>query len=79
MPRELWKRRVVIDPAVHHGDPCIRGTRTPVAIVVGSLADGMTPEEVLDEYPQLSREDVLAALEYAAEALRDEALIPFCT
>ena len=61
MPRELWKTRVVIDPAIHHGDPCIRGTRIPVATIVGSLADGMTPEDVIKEYPQLSREDVLAA------------------
>jgi len=79
MPRELWKARVVIDPAVHHGDPCIRGTRVPVAVIVGTLADGMTPDEVIQEYPQLCREDILAALEYAAEALHDEALIPFAT
>jgi len=76
MPRGLWKTRVLIDPAIHHGDPCIRGTRIPVATIVGSLADGMTPEDVIKEYPQLSREDVLAALEYAAEAVHHEALIP---
>ncbi len=77
MPRELWKTRVAVDSGIHHGEPCIRGTRVPVATIVGSLADGMATEEVLREYPQLSREDVLAALEYAAEVLHNEALVPF--
>jgi uncharacterized protein (DUF433 family) len=79
MPRELWKARVTSDPAVHHGDPCIRGTRIPVAIILGSLADGMTPDEVIQEYPQLCREDVQAALEYAAEAMHHDILVPFAT
>ncbi len=79
MPRELWKTRIVVDPGLHHGEPCIRGTRVPVATIVGSLADGMAAEDVLDEYPQLGREDILAALEYAAEVLHHEALVPFAT
>jgi uncharacterized protein (DUF433 family) len=69
MTRVSWKRRVVVDPEVHHGDPCIRGTRIPVAVVVGSLADGMAPEEILDAYPQLAPDDIRAALAYAAETL----------
>jgi len=75
MARTRWQDRVVITPHIHHGDPCIKGTRIPVAVIVGSLADGMTPEEVLREYPQLTREDIQAALAYAAEALHGEVLV----
>jgi len=67
MTRVSWKRRVVVDPEVHHGDPCIRGTRIPVAVIVGSLADGMAPEEILGAYPQLAPDDIRAALAYANE------------
>ncbi len=64
-----WRERISIDPAVHHGDPCIAGTRVPVSIVVGSIADGDTFEQVLASYPQLTREDIQAAPHYAAEAV----------
>lgn len=57
--------RVVIDPQICHGRPVIRGTRTPVAIVVGSLAGGMSFEEVHAEY-DLTPADVRAALAFAA-------------
>lgn len=57
--------RIVIDPAICHGKPVIRGTRTPVAIVVGSLAGGMSFDEVEREY-DLTAEDIRAALAYAA-------------
>jgi uncharacterized protein (DUF433 family) len=79
MARQLWRERVIIDPQVHHGDPCIRGTRVPVAMILGSLADGMTADEILREYPQLKHEDVSAALEYAAEVMHHEVLIPLAT
>jgi len=72
-----WRKRVVADAATHHGEPCIRGTRIPVTTIVASLADGMTPDEIIAEYPQLEREDVLAALAYAADVLREQALLPF--
>ena len=62
-----WRQRIASDPDLHHGDPCVRGTRIPVSILVASLAD-LTMDELLKEYPQLSREDVQAALFYAAEA-----------
>ena len=76
MPRVDWKARVVMDPEVHHGDPCIKGTRVPVSIIVGSIADGMGVEEVRAAYPQLSAEDIRAALAYAAEVLQREVIIP---
>jgi len=65
-----------MDPEVHHGDPCVKGTRVPVSIIVGSIADGMGVEEVRAAYPQLSAEDIRAALAYAAEVLQREVIIP---
>ncbi len=70
MGRVAWQDRITVDPDIHHGDPCIKGTRVPVSMIVGSLADGMTADEVIAEYPQLTREDVAASLAYAAEVLR---------
>jgi uncharacterized protein (DUF433 family) len=77
MARINWKEHITIDPEIHHGDPCISGTRIPVAIIVGSLADGMSTEEVLQAYPQLSATDIQAALAYAADVMRQEVLLPF--
>jgi uncharacterized protein (DUF433 family) len=76
MKRIAWQNRIVIAPDIHHGDPCIKGTRIPVSIIVGSLADGMTPDEIRDAYPQLSAEDIHAALGYAAEAIQQDMLLP---
>jgi uncharacterized protein (DUF433 family) len=63
--------RIVIDASICHGKPVIRGTRTPVAVVVGSLAGGMTFEEVMEEY-DLAIEDVRAALKFAGELVDQE-------
>lgn len=62
-----WQQRIICDPQIHHGEPCIRGTRIAVSVVVASLAD-LSIEELLAQYPQLSREDVQAALYFASEA-----------
>jgi uncharacterized protein (DUF433 family) len=61
MARIRWQDRVVVLPDLHHGDPCIKGSRIPVAVIVGSLADGMTAAEIRSEYPQLTDEDIHAA------------------
>jgi uncharacterized protein (DUF433 family) len=76
MSRTNWQNFVTIDPEIHHGEPCIKGTRVPVAMLVGSIADGMTIEEVVNEYPQITREAVQAALAYAADVIRQEILMP---
>jgi uncharacterized protein (DUF433 family) len=68
-------QRVTIDPAICGGRPCIRGTRIWVSLLLDLLADGMTEAEVLAEYPQLVREDVLAAIAYGAEITR-ERIVP---
>jgi uncharacterized protein (DUF433 family) len=57
---------ITIDPNVCHGKPCIRGLRYPVESVLGWLAGGMTVEEILSDYEDLNREDILAVLSYAA-------------
>jgi uncharacterized protein (DUF433 family) len=73
---DTWRKRIVIDPAIHHGEPCIRGTRVPVSVIVGSIADGDTSEQILDAWPQLTREDVKAALKFAAEAVNNADFVP---
>lgn len=77
--KRRWQERVVADPEIHHGDPCIKGTRIPVTMVIGSLADGMSFDEIRDEYPQLTNEDIYAALAYAAEVMRQEIVLPLST
>jgi len=63
--------RVVVDESIRLGKPVIAGTRVPVDLIVGKLAGGMTIDDVIAEY-QLTREDILAALSYAAKAVGDE-------
>lgn len=58
--------RITFDPKLIGGRACIRGMRIPVSVVVGQLAHGATVEQVLGEYPDLERQDVQQALEYAA-------------
>lgn len=63
--------RISIDPNVCFGKPCIRGTRIWVSLILDFLADGMTIEEVLAEYPHLTVDDVRAAIAYGAEMSRE--------
>jgi len=63
--------RITFDPAIT-GRACIRGMRIPVSVIVGQLAHGATAEEVLKDYPDLDREDVQQALEYAAWLTQEE-------
>lgn len=66
--------RIILDEKVAFGKPVIQGTRVPVELVVGKLAGGMSTEEVAREY-DLAREDVLAALSYAARLLGEEQVL----
>ncbi|TAN49911.1 MAG: DUF433 domain-containing protein [Methylococcaceae bacterium] len=68
-------QRILIDPTVCHGKPVIAGTRVPVAIVVGSLAAGMSLEEVQREY-DLTQADIQAALAFAGELVQEESFHP---
>jgi uncharacterized protein (DUF433 family) len=64
-------QRISIDPTVCFGKPCIRGTRIWVSLLLDFLANGMTEEEILAEYPQLTVEDIHAAIAYGAEIARE--------
>ena len=70
--------RILIDPAIQHGKPVIRGTRVPVVRVLGGLAGGMSVEEVIKEYA-VTEEDVRAALAYASEVIEQEEHHPLPT
>lgn len=62
--------RITIDPDICHGKPCIRGLRYPVEVILELLSSGMSIEEILADYEDLEREDILAALAFAAELAR---------
>ena len=66
-----WRNRISIDPAVCHGKACIKGTRVMVSVVLDNLAAGQTPDQIVHLYPTLTREDVTAAIAYAAELARE--------
>ena len=69
-------KRIVIDSDILAGKPIIRGTRISVEFILELLSSGLEIEDVLREYPHLTREDVLAALEYATQVLRHEEVYP---
>lgn len=69
---EAWRERIVCDPDILVGKPTVKGTRISVELILGWLGVGWSVEQVLDEYPQLTREDVLAALAFAAEFMQSE-------
>ena len=66
--------RISIDPRICGGKPCIKGTRIWVSLILDFLADDMTEVELLDQYPGLTHEDVLAAIAYGAEAARERVI-----
>lgn len=71
---EALLSRITIDPAVCHGKPCVRGLRYPVETVLEWLSSGMTNEQILSDYPDLEREDLLAVLAYAAKLAQSRRL-----
>lgn len=62
-----WKEIITIEPGKRGGKPCIRGMRIAVADVLGWLASGMSHQEILEDFPELSEEDILASLQFAAQ------------
>jgi uncharacterized protein (DUF433 family) len=70
-----WRERITVDPAVCHGQACIKGTRVMVAVVLDNLAAGLGTDEILRSYPSLTADDVHAALAYAAD-LAHERTVP---
>jgi uncharacterized protein (DUF433 family) len=75
---QMLRERIVTNPEVLGGKLIIKGTRLSVEFILELLASGMTKEEVLEDYPHISEEDLHAAvLEYAAHALKNDVYIPF--
>lgn len=68
-------KQIIVDKRIAHGEPVIEGTRVPVSVVIGVLAEGMTAEEVMKEY-DLTQEDIKAALKYASDLIKEEQDIP---
>ena len=74
MTRDELLKRVSVDPNVCFGKPCIRGTRIWVSLIVDNLAEGVSEHELLSAYPQLTQDDIRAALAYAAEVTRERVI-----
>lgn len=71
-----WRAHLVHDPSICHGQLTAKGTRIPVTVILDSVAEGSTRESILVDYPTLTHEHLDAALSYAAELAREEALLP---
>ena len=71
-----WRDRISIDPNIHHGKACIKGTRVSVSVIVGTIADGESRERILKSWPQLTIEDVTAALWFASALAAEATAIP---
>lgn len=67
----IWQDRITVDPHVCHGKACIARTRIMVSVVLDNLADGVAIADILSSYPSLTREDITAAIAYAAELARE--------
>ena len=70
-----WKDRIEVNPEVLVGKPIIKGTRISVELILDRVADGWTMEDVLTSYPHITRDDVLAALSFAAEIFKEEKFV----
>ena len=71
MANQRYLEHISVDPDICHGEPCIRGTRIPVSVLLDNLAAGVTHDELLVSYPTLSEADIRAALGYAAAIARE--------
>ena len=74
-----WHDLISIEPGILVGKPAVKGTRIAVEMVIDLLAAGWTHEQVLDSYPSLTKEDILACLAYAGELLHSERVFPLQT
>ena len=70
-----WKKHIVSDPEILRGKPRLKGTRIPVGVVLGYLAAGKTAEQIIAEFPDLTREQIAACLDYARELAEFEAVV----
>lgn len=70
---EKFLERISSDPDICHGKPCIKGTRIPVYLIISLVSEGMSVEEIINDYPSLTAEDIKAAIQYAAKLCEYEA------
>ena len=70
----IMLERITVSPNICHGQPCVRGMRWPVVVILDMLMAGMTSEEVIEEHPELEYEDITASLAYARMASEGSAL-----
>ncbi len=75
MTRTKIKERIIVDLRIMGGKPVINGTRITVYFILELLSNGWSIEQILAEYPHLTREDILAAIKYAARVLREEVIV----
>ena len=73
---EDWRSRIAVDPSILAGKPIIKGTRISVELILDFLANGWTIETILENYPQLKKDDIIAVLKYATEILKEERVYP---
>ena len=66
-----WRERITVNPMICHGKACIKGTRIMVSVIPDNLASNVNEKEILESYPSLTREDIRAAIAYAAELSRE--------
>lgn len=69
-----WNEYITVDPAVCHGEACVKGTRVMVSVILDNLAAGLSAEEISSSYASLTPEAVRAAIAYAAELTRERVL-----
>lgn len=70
-----WRDRIASDPEILLGKPVVKGTRLSVELILGWLGEGWTHEMLIETYPQLSSEDILAAIAFTADALRQKSCL----
>jgi uncharacterized protein (DUF433 family) len=71
-----WQERITVDPKVLVGKPVIKGTRLSVEFIMELLSNGWTEHQIIESYPGINREDILACLDYATEILKSERVFP---
>ena len=71
-----WRERIVCDPKILMGKPSVKGTRISVELILGWLSAGWSIEQLLEAYPHITRDDVLAAFAYARELVHDDGILP---
>lgn len=71
-----WQQHIVCDLNILAGKPTVRGTRISVELILGCFSSGWSTEQLLESYPNVTRDDVLAALAYARDLVRDDGILP---